>query len=242
MILHKFYETFILILVLISILFIWIDFKYMLVIDYLIWVILVLDYSIRLYKAKDRKRFFRENIIDFIAILPLDSMLRSLRIVRVIRVFRLGVLMYRYTKPFFQVLSTNGLNKVLGFSAIIVLMGGLLVTYLEPSINNLEDGIWWAVVTVTTVGYGDISPETTFGRIIAMILMLVGIGTLGMVTGSIATYFVSEKEKNTLPPAVRYIQEELNRYHQLSEVEMRHLLRSMESLVELKKEQSNKSS
>jgi voltage-gated potassium channel len=240
--LNKIYETFILLLVLISILFIWIDFKYMLVIDYLIWIILVLDYSIRLYKAKDRKKFFRENIVDFIAILPLDNIFRSLRLVRVFRVFRLGVLLYRYAKPFFKVLSTNGLNKVLCFSAVIVFIGGILVSYLEPNINTLEDGIWWAMVTITTVGYGDISPQTTFGRIIAMILMLVGIGTLGMVTGSIATYFVSEKEKDRLPPAVRFIQEELNRYHHLSEAEMRHLLRSMESLVELKKEQSNKPS
>ena len=58
--------------------------------------------------------------------------------------------------------------------------------------ETLGDALWWSLVTATTVGYGDISPESAGGRIVAAILMLVGIGLIGMVTGSVATYFVSK--------------------------------------------------
>jgi voltage-gated potassium channel Kch len=58
----------------------------------------------------------------------------------------------------------------------------------------IGDGIWWAIVTATTVGYGDISPVTTEGRIIAVVLMLLGIGVIGAFTATVASFFVSQDE------------------------------------------------
>ena len=59
------------------------------------------------------------------------------------------------------------------------------------------DALWWSFVTASTVGYGDISPQTGLGRLIASILMLVGIGTIGMLTGTIATYFTNVEKDLT---------------------------------------------
>lgn len=80
-------------------------------------------------------------------------------------------------------------------TVFIVFLGALGIMVVEPGIGNFGDSIWWSVVTTTTVGYGDISPKSAGGRIIAGLLMLVGIGFLGMITGSIATYFVSRLSK-----------------------------------------------
>ncbi|MEZ5093490.1 potassium channel family protein [Nocardioides sp.] len=64
----------------------------------------------------------------------------------------------------------------------------------DANIANVWDGIWWAVTTVTTVGYGDYYPTTPLGRLIAVGLMLIGIALIGVVTGSIATWFVEKLE------------------------------------------------
>jgi voltage-gated potassium channel len=66
----------------------------------------------------------------------------------------------------------------------------------NPNVANLWDSFWWAMVTVTTVGYGDIYPVTSGGRLIAIALMLVGIGTLGVFTATIAGYVVRGREKH----------------------------------------------
>ena len=69
--------------------------------------------------------------------------------------------------------------------------------------------MWWSIVTITTVGYGDISPVTTYGRILAAFLMIAGIGFLGMLTGTISTYFVDcvlkKKKKETLDAKIKQV-------------------------------------
>jgi voltage-gated potassium channel len=89
------------------------------------------------------------------------------------------------------------------------------------------------MVTATTVGYGDISPETNMGRVIALILMLFGIGLLGMITGSIATYFLSGQEKEN--PTIDFIKNELSRYDDLTEEEFERLMVLMTQLSREKK-------
>jgi voltage-gated potassium channel len=61
-------------------------------------------------------------------------------------------------------------------------------------LTGFDDALWWALSTTTTVGYGDIYPETTEGRLVALMLMLTGIGVIGVFTGSIASLFMIEEE------------------------------------------------
>jgi len=95
----------------------------------------------------------------------------------------------------------------------------------------LGDGIWWSVVTSTTVGYGDLSPVTPIGRGLAVVLMIVGIGTIGMITGSIATYFI-EDGGNDLPSHVTFVRQELARWHELSHAERRRVAVLIDGLSE----------
>ena len=94
------------------------------------------------------------------------------------------------------------------------MLGGLLIRLVEPGIVTAEDGIWWSLVTATTVGYGDIAPKTSLGRLIAVLLMLTGIGTLGMITGSIATFFIGVRGARN--PHIRHVQSQLDGWDEMS--------------------------
>jgi voltage-gated potassium channel len=86
-----------------------------------------------------------------------------------------------------------GLHKVVSFTIILIFLSSIPISLVEPKINSFADAIWWSVVTATTVGYGDYSPQTGLGRVIAVLLMIMGIGLIGMVTSSISAYFISNK-------------------------------------------------
>jgi len=175
----------------------------LLIIDNSILIIFALDYFIRLSISKNKKEFFKKNIPDLIAIIPFNSMFKLFRFAKLFRLTKLSraTKLFRLTrliglsgklyKAFSKFLNTNGLIYALYFTIAMILTGSVCISYAEEM--PFWDSIWWAFVTTTTVGYGDISPATPLGRIIAGLLMLVGIGTIGMITGTIATYFLSNR-------------------------------------------------
>jgi voltage-gated potassium channel len=79
-----------------------------------------------------------------------------------------------------------------------VLCGASGIYFFErarnPTINSFGDALWWSVVTATTVGYGDVSPISTEGRLIAVVLMLTGIGVIGVFTASVASLFFEQDQ------------------------------------------------
>jgi voltage-gated potassium channel len=104
-----------------------------------------------------------------------------------------------YVRRFLKVLTKTSLLRILTLTVLITIIGTTSIYLLEKShnqgIKTLADALWWTIVTITTVGYGDIYPATLAGRIIAIFLMLIGIGVIGMFTATIATLFVDEKIK-----------------------------------------------
>jgi voltage-gated potassium channel len=113
---------------------------------------------------------------------------------------------------------------------ITVFIGAFSISIVEN--KSFSDSLWWSFVTTTTVGYGDISPATNAGRIIASILMLVGIGFVGMLTGTIATYFLNDKRKDKAYKAevIGTIQERLNDFESLSKDDLEDMHRILISL------------
>lgn len=165
--------------------------------DLAIWVIFVIDYAVRLIISKSKKIFIKNNVLDLIAIIPFNSALRILRsfkflrllkFVKILKMARLIALLGRFFKKIKAFLDINGFKYILLFSIVLIFIGGLSISYIEN--KTLSDGIWWAFVTTTTVGYGDISPSTGIGRIIACILMIVGVGLIGSLTSTITSYFM----------------------------------------------------
>ncbi len=88
----------------------------------------------------------------------------------------------------------NYFPKVIVAILIVWLLGGILIRIIEPqSFKTLGTSLWWTIVSMTTVGYGDFYPETNMGRIIAIIIMLSGIGLISIVTATIASSFTTQK-------------------------------------------------
>ncbi|MDI2588888.1 ion transporter [Psychrobacillus sp. NEAU-3TGS] len=205
-------------------------------IDYSLIFYFFIEYIIRLTIASDKGKFVKENIFDLIAIIPLDAFFKVARLMRLVRLFRI----MKVSKTLQGIFKSGGLNYVFAFTLIVLTWGATSNFILEKghnqNINSFLDSIWWAVVTVSTVGYGDISPVTMGGRIIAGILMLVGIGLIGSITGSMAMYFsnlertverdnkaIEENEDDFVP----YITRRLAKIDMLDEEEIEHLIDSI---------------
>ena len=90
-----------------------------------------------------------------------------------------------------RVFNSRRLRTILGVLIICIISFGYIFYLAEPQIKTIEDGIWWALVTITTVGYGDIAPLTTLGRLVAGTLMFVGLGLIATVTAIVSAKFIS---------------------------------------------------
>lgn len=205
---QKYYDLLIMILAIISVSFAIADMSlslpfWVIIIDNIIYGIFIFDYCIRFILSKDKKNFFRLNILDLIAILPFNTMLRGLRILKLGKLTRLTKLtkLTRFiargsrslikSKKFFN---TNGFKYVCMTAIIAIIFSSIAISYIEKM--DFIDAVWWSFVTATTVGYGDISPTSNIGRIIAALLMLIGIGLIGSLTSTITSFFMAEKKKN----------------------------------------------
>ncbi len=122
------------------------------------------------------------------------GLVRLARLVRPLRMLRLTAVTARALPAIKAILGRRGLIYMIVITTLLILVGGGCLSILEPETvkGGYGDGIWWAVVTASTVGYGDISPSTLWGRIIAVLLMLVGIGLMSAVAASITSYLVQQ--------------------------------------------------
>ncbi|HFI0632467.1 TPA: potassium channel family protein [Streptococcus suis] len=170
------------------------------ILDWLLWFIFVCDYFANLYYSEDRVEYIQSHVLELIAIIPFDSVFSFLRLGRLARLFRLVkvarifALSNRFWDTVNRLLHTNSLSKVLLLNISAVLTASVLLSVIEG--KSFFDAVWWSIVTMTTVGYGDIVPQDTISKIIAILLMLVGICTFGMVTSTITRFF-SETERET---------------------------------------------
>jgi voltage-gated potassium channel len=116
------------------------------------------------------------------------------------------------------VLTSHGLHYVLLIALAVVVAAGLLVEEVERGSNKafqtVGDGLWWALVTVTTVGYGDKTPITPVGRGIAVVLMLAGIGLFGVLAATLASYFIRQEGRTDVEPKIDEVIRRLDRIEQ----------------------------
>ena len=86
--------------------------------------------------------------------------------------------------------NSRRLRTILAALIFFIFLFGYLFYVSEPDVRNLGDGIWWALVTISTVGYGDITPVTTLGRVVASSLMLLGLGLIATITAIVSAKFI----------------------------------------------------
>ena len=173
-------------------------------IDYLVWALFSVEYLTKLYLAPDRGRFVRTHLIDLVVIVvPLLRPVRALRLVRLVRLGRAAIVAGEVLRRAKSILTHKGLHFVLLSVVLLVFVAAALEKAFEAgtrgsNIHSYGDSLWWSVVTITTVGYGDRFPVTSGGRGIAVVLMLVGIGLVGVITATLASYFIEQDKDNDL--------------------------------------------
>ena len=172
--------------------------------------IFTIEYVLRIFVATSRRRYFFSfyGLIDLAAILPfyvasgLD--LRSLRAFRLLRLFR-AVKLLRYGKAIkrFHRAFTIVKEELLLFASvtmIILYLSAVGVYYFEnaaqpEAFSSVFDGLWWSVVTLTTVGYGDVYPITVGGRVFTFVVLIVGFGLVAVPTGLLASALTKAREE-----------------------------------------------
>jgi NhaP-type Na+/H+ or K+/H+ antiporter len=185
--------------------------------DLIITILFTAEYVLRLWTSKSAKKYALSTfgIIDLLAILPLFlevlfisvSSLGIIRILRLLRIFRVLKLARFIIEA--EVLSKGlkaNANKIFVFLFFVLIvctvMGSVMYVIEGPAhgFNSIPKGIYWAVVTMTTVGYGDISPGTPLGQFIAMVIMILGYGVIAVPTGlaavGVATAMKEDNNKN----------------------------------------------
>ena len=170
-------------------------------IDNAICIFFLIEFCIRFYQSESKLKFMKWGWIDLISSIPNFSFARAGRALRLIRLLRI-LRAFRSTKHIINHIyknKTKGAFTTVSLVAVLVLIFSTIAilqveTAPNSNIRTAEDALWWSYTTITTVGYGDKYPVTTEGRIIAGILMTVGVGLFGIFTAFLASWFVKEKE------------------------------------------------
>ncbi len=151
---------------------------------WLIWLVFVADLAMRIVLARNSWRFILKHPIDILA-MPFPA----LRPLKILSVLTNGPKLLRGRG------ALNATRAVVLSAALLMWIGAVAILGAErgavgSNISSLGDALWWALVTTTTVGYGDFYPVTMAGRVIAGALMVLGISLIGVVTASVAAWFV----------------------------------------------------
>lgn len=179
--------------------------KLLMYIDNAICVFFVIEFSVRFYQADNKLKFMRWGWIDLVSCVPMvdyaraGRLLRLIRLLRVIRAFRST---QRLINHIFANRAKGTFTMVAVFAVVVVIFSSIAILQVETdpksNIRSAEDAIWWAYVTVTTVGYGDKYPVTTEGRILAAFLMTAGVGLFGTYTAYVASWFASGRKRDEM--------------------------------------------
>jgi voltage-gated potassium channel len=161
--------------------------SYLNVIQWITWVAFASDLIYGLLKSKNMKQYLKSHPLEIAAVLL--PFLRPLRLMRVISFGGLAIQKIAIGRQFAITF------KVIVSSLFVAYIAAVQITISErevaaSNIKNFGDGFWWAITTVTTVGYGDKYPTTMEGKTLAVLLMLIGISLLSVITASVAAWFV----------------------------------------------------
>ena len=163
------------------------------IVQWVSWIAFATDLVYGLINTKNKKQYLKKHPLEVAAVLL--PFLRPLRLMRVISFGGLAIQKVAIGRQFAITI------KVLLASIFVAYISAVQITITERSVDgsnikNFGDGLWWAITTVTTVGYGDRYPTTTEGRCLAVVLMIMGISLMGVITASVAAWFVKMGDKD----------------------------------------------
>lgn len=186
-------------------------------IDWAIWLFFSMETVAMLALVRQRRRYLLGNWMNLLIIagglpilwpgLPLVAALRSLRLLLFVG------LLPRLSHTAASLLARNRLGSTLLVMGTLIATTGVLVSLFEPAIETPLDGVWWALVTASTVGYGDIVPSTPQGRAFAAVVILIGLAMVALITANISAFLVDsevDRERRELLEKMTRIERQLD--------------------------------
>ncbi len=170
--------------------------------DLILWGLFVIETVVLSSAVHNTSDYLKSNWLNLLIIvlgLPLVFGLPlyfgAFRLLRLVIIF---ALLMHVGSRVRAMLSRNELGATLLATVIIIILAGIMMAALDPAINTPWEGIWWAWVTITTVGYGDVVPVSQAGRALASIIILFGMGLFAMITASFAAFFIRQDEEKII--------------------------------------------
>lgn len=214
-----------------------------------VWFVFVFELLVNLKQVNDKSRYLKENWLNVVIVViafpwvewgsEWAMIVRSLRLLLFVRFFT------GFSKGFVAVLNRNRFGQILVATIFIVLGAGAIFSYLED--RSLWEGIWYAVVTITTVGYGDVVPTTDSGRAFGIGLIVFGVMFFSLVTANIAAFLIDSDRKRLEKEVLDHVKQTEKRLAtQQSENEkqveriMLHMSKEIESLKQELEVRNNK--
>lgn len=177
-------------------------------VDNIVCGLFFVDFVVRFRRAESKLHFMKWGWIDLLASIPEVEALRWGRLFRVFRLLRLmrAVKSIRLLfELFYRNRTQGGVASVFTITFLVLSLStaGILIAEhsSESNIHTAEDALWWGMTTITTVGYGDLYPVTTTGRLIAACLMITGVGLFGTLSGVIASFFLGDRKNADHAPS-----------------------------------------
>ncbi|MER2013598.1 MAG: ion channel [Methanobrevibacter sp.] len=164
--------------------------------DTALCAVLLTEFFYRFFRAENRKDFLIKNWTELIAGIPFDlimfpfiandTMAILLKVFKFFRILILCIQLFEVIKIF---LKDTYLDEILGILALTIITFTLSLYLFDPSMNSLFDSLWFVVSSLTTVGYGDVLPDSMIGKVISLILLIVGVLIFSAITAALASYF-----------------------------------------------------
>lgn len=206
--------------------------------DWVVWGFFIGETALLTYLVRDKWRYLKANWLNLVIIAAGMPILwggpvhaAGLRTLRLVIAFGLLINISPTLKA---VLARNHLGTTLMVSLVVVVIGGTLMAGIDPAIKTPLDGIWWAWVTLSTVGYGDEVPVSQPGRLLGAIMILLGMGLFSLITASFTAFFVAREEEVVEEEIVEQVEEkEADTNARLAQIDARldRLEKTLESLT-----------
>ncbi|MGB9979207.1 potassium channel family protein [Methanobacterium sp.] len=174
--------------------------------DLFVCIVLFLEFVVKMRNEENKLQYIRKNWIDIVAMIPVDFLiliaadyLGFIRFLRLVRLVRVLILLRKGQKNILEFLKKT--NLVHGAVIFLFIFGAGTISFFllengsNGEVNSWDDALWYVVVTITTVGYGDISPDSVGGRMVGAIIMIAGVFFMSLLTASLSSIMM-EKESN----------------------------------------------
>lgn len=213
-------------------------YTFFILINFLIWSVFLIEFVLKCINAQDKKEFFLYNKIDLLSLIPFSiivyilkvySIYRFVIIIHILKVIKFSIMMIKFEKRILKQIRNNRLLYLMSITILIIIIGSISISIVEK--KSFSDSLWLTIVTITTVGYGDIRVNTEGGRFVSGMLMLIGIGFTSLLTGAITSYFIKNSIKKNNDLEIDKIKRKLDSFDKLTEED---ILNIYNKLIDLK--------